>query len=120
MPRGRPRRRGRPGQDRDGDEAGDLATSPGSPARNARDRAGHPPSYGDVVTMLATTALPITNSLLGTRQGPGERLLSGSRGGFITAATLRDSTGWDRLVADPLAARLVRHGPRHTAHTALT
>lgn len=71
MPRGRPRRRGRPGQDRDGDEAGDLATSPGSPARNARDRAGHPPSYGDVVTMLATRGLPISEVswLLGRARG---------------------------------------------------
>jgi integrase len=43
------------------------------------------------------------------------RLLVGPRGGVITAATLRDATGWDELVDDLGLAGLVRHSLRHTA-----
>jgi len=46
-----------------------------------------------------------------------ERLLPGPRGGVITTATLRDATGWDRLVREIGQPRLVRHGLRHTALT---
>ena len=46
-----------------------------------------------------------------------ERLLSGPRGGVITAATLRDATSWDTLVTDLGLSGLVRHGLRHTALT---
>jgi integrase len=45
------------------------------------------------------------------------RLLIGPPGGVITMATLRDATGWDKLVDDLGLAGLVRHGLRHTALT---
>ena len=44
-------------------------------------------------------------------------LLVGPRGGVITTATLRDATGWDKLVDDLELTGLGRHGLRHTALT---
>jgi len=35
----------------------------------------------------------------------------------ITTATLRDATGWDKVVSDLGLTGLVRHGLRHTALT---
>jgi integrase len=44
-------------------------------------------------------------------------LITGPRGGTITTATLRDATGWDKLVKQLGVEGLVRHGLRHTALT---
>ncbi len=145
----------------------DVATLERLVARVA-DAGGHS-AYGDVVTILATTALRISEvaglqvSDVDLRRGllhvsrqtypgrgglvtkqtkgrrrrtipvieplrptlerltsgrePEARLVLGPKGGVITTATLRDATGWDRIVGDLGLAGLVRHGLRHTALT---
>jgi integrase len=90
--------------------------------------AGGHNSHGDLVTILATTALRISE-VSGRQVGDVDLesgLLSVSRqtypgcGGVVTTAFLRDATGWDELASDLGLAGLVRHGPRHTALTWMT
>jgi integrase len=48
---------------------------------------------------------------------PDARLFTGSRGGRITTATMRDATSWDEVVTGLGYEHLKRHGLRHTGLT---
>jgi integrase len=65
-----------------------------------------------IVDPLRPTLERLTNG-----RASDERLVRGPRGGVITTATLRDVTGWDKLVTELGLTGLVRHGLRHTALT---
>lgn len=60
--------------------------------------------------------LPVLKRLCAFKQSDAP-LLVGPRGGFLTTATVRDTTGWDRVVADVALPNLTRHGLRHTGAT---
>jgi len=85
------------------------------------------PGRGGLVTKSTkgrrSRVVPIIDPLRPTLErlmhgrSPDDRLLTGPRGGVITTATLRGSTGWDELVRRLGYPGLVRHGLRHTALT---
>ncbi|WP_295778940.1 tyrosine-type recombinase/integrase [uncultured Microbacterium sp.] len=85
------------------------------------------PGSGGLVTKQtkgrAARPVPILNALKPVlerptaEREPGEGLLRGPRGGFLTTARVSDATKWDDLVTGLELPALTRHGLRHTSAT---